>query len=145
MRGRRDLKSFLTYSSEKCFRAFAEVFAHNVGRRRITSLLFFTGWRRGPLCPPARLFRVVLAASFISVLLFERAIRGRAISPAFHNETGRQGNRRTKARVARAKNFTILNGFFARAFVGMKDLSLWPIFSHLWWKRTHKTAFELPC
>ena len=51
-------------SPEKCFRAFGEVFAHNVGRRRITSLLlFFTGWRE--LKAPLPFFRVVLAASFI--------------------------------------------------------------------------------
>ena len=30
-------------SREKCFRAFEELFAHNAGRRRITSLLLFYG------------------------------------------------------------------------------------------------------
>ena len=41
-----------------------------------------------------------------SVLLFERTIRERAISQAFHNETGRQ-----RQAMPGGKNFTILNAF----------------------------------
>ena len=76
-------------SREKCFRAFEELFAHNAGRRRITSLLLFYGM--GLEASLSVLSSLSLSPHLSFVLLFERAIRERAISQAFHNEPGREG------------------------------------------------------